>query len=59
MKIIAIFTKEVYEVSVETNKTNEPYSINIDGTTLYITKDEWHQIKTFIDKSIDFIENNS
>lgn len=59
MKIIAIFTKEVYEVSVETNKTNEPYSINIDGTTLHITKDEWHQIKTFIDKSIDFFEKNS
>lgn len=58
MKIVKSFTKEDYEVSVETNKNNEPYSINIDGTTLYITKDEWSQIKTFIDKSIDFVENN-
>ena len=58
MKTTASFTKEDYEISVETNKKNEPYSINIDGTTLYITKDEWSQIKTFIDNSIDFIENN-
>ena len=58
MKIVKSFTKEDYEVSVETNKNNEPLSINIDGTTLYITKDEWHQIKTFIDNSIDFVENN-
>lgn len=59
MGIINNCSIEDYEISVENNiNEDDTFIIIIEDTTLHLSKDEWHQIKTFIDKSIDFIENN-
>ena len=59
MRIINNCSNKDYEISVENNLNEDnTFIIIIENTTLHLSKDEWTQIKTFIDKSIDFIENN-
>lgn len=57
MTIKDIFTEEAYDISVEGDNFGENFSINFDGKILYLSKDEWQRIKSFIDNSIDFIGN--
>lgn len=57
MKIQDIFTEAGYDVSVESN-TDTSFNIKIDNFSLCVFKDEWDQIKKFIDDSIDFIDNH-
>ena len=57
MTIKDIFTEEAYDISVEGDNFGEDFSINFDGKILYLSKDEWQRIKSFIDNSIDFIGN--
>lgn len=52
------FTETAYEISIEGDNFGEDFYINLDGKTLYLSKDEWQQIKSFIDNSIEFIGNN-
>lgn len=52
------FTEAAYEISIEGDNFGEDFYINLDGKTLYLSKDEWQQIKSFIDNSIEFIGNN-
>lgn len=58
MKIKNTFTEEGYEISIEGDNFGQDFYINLDGKTLYLSKDEWQQIKSFIDNSIEFIGNN-
>lgn len=58
MKLQDTFTEEGYDVSVESN-TDTSFTIKIDDIfTMSVFKDEWEQIKKFIDDSIDFIDNH-
>lgn len=58
MKLQDKFTEEGYDVSVESN-TDTSFTIKIDDIfTMNVFKDEWEQIKKFIDDSIDFIDNH-
>jgi hypothetical protein len=58
MKLQDTFTEEGYDVSVESN-TDTSFTIKIDDIyTMRVFKDEWEQIKKFIDDSIDFIDNH-
>lgn len=52
------FTETAYEISVEGDNYGQDFYINLDDKTLYLSKDEWQQIKSFIDNSIEFIGNN-
>ena len=58
MKLQDTFTEEGYNISVESN-TDTSFTIKIDDIfTMSVFKDEWEQIKKFIDDSIDFIDNH-
>ena len=58
MKLQDTFTDEGYSVSVESN-TDTSFTIKIDDIfTMSVFKDEWEQIRNFIDDSIEFIDNH-
>lgn len=58
MKLQDTFTEEGYSVSVE-NNTDTSFTIKIDDIfTMSVFKDEWEQIRNFIDDSIEFIDNH-
>jgi hypothetical protein len=58
MKLQDTFTEEGYSVLVESN-TDTSFTIKFDDIyTMSVFKDEWEQIKKFIDDSIDFIDNH-
>lgn len=57
MKLQDTFTEAGYSVSVESN-TDTSFNIKIDDFSLCVFKDEWEQIKKFIDDSIDFIDKH-
>lgn len=57
MKLENKFFEIALPVSVEHTMGNE-FKIKIDGSSIFVTKDEWDDISTFISNSMNFIDDN-
>lgn len=62
MKIVNCITESAYPVAVDwedkdTNGENT-FKVTIDGTSLFVNRDDWDKIDRFIRNSMSFIDNN-
>lgn len=62
MEIKSQFLDGTLDVSISPDKTikeNEfQYEVFLGSTVAYMSRDEWHKIKDFIDSAMDFIDEN-